>query len=178
MPLFHVCTDHRSLVHVFEKNIADVENPRLRSYREKLQEYSFKVSYLKGEQNLIADMLSRNPVWPAEQDDSNDKELCQTLNTMETTRDPVLKPLLQAAETDEDYQSLLKALESEVKFEPFKDHPFIKEFHDLWDDLSIQAWASCLSQRKDPGARQLRQQVARVNAYRSLWRGSDHMARS
>ena len=36
MPLFHVCTDHRSLVHVFEKNIADVENPRLRSYREKL----------------------------------------------------------------------------------------------------------------------------------------------
>lgn len=62
MPLFHVCTDHRSLVHVFEKNIAEVENPRLRSYLEKLQEYSFKVSYLKGEQNLIVDMLSRNPV--------------------------------------------------------------------------------------------------------------------
>ena len=43
------------LVNVFEKGIVDVHNPRLQKYRENLQAYNFKVEYVKGHKNIVAD---------------------------------------------------------------------------------------------------------------------------
>ena len=75
-----------------------------------LSAYNFKVEYVKGHKNIVADMMSRNPVWPAEHSDDKDRELCQVLNTMSDSKDPLLDPLVKAALEDEDYQSLLKAI--------------------------------------------------------------------
>ena len=44
------------------KNIPGVSNPELRKYLEDLQEYNFNIKYIKGQDNIIAYILSRNPM--------------------------------------------------------------------------------------------------------------------
>ena len=60
---FEVLTDHSALVEIFKKEIADINNPRLRAFREKLMDMTIKVGYLQGKKNLAADALSRVPMW-------------------------------------------------------------------------------------------------------------------
>ena len=62
-PHFTVLTDHRPLVGVFRKNIDEVENSRLQRIMMKTQCYNFTVEYTPGKTHLIADALSRAPVW-------------------------------------------------------------------------------------------------------------------
>ena len=42
--------------------INEMENPRVQKYRLDLQDYRFVVRWIKGEQNIAADALSRAPV--------------------------------------------------------------------------------------------------------------------
>ena len=66
---FRVITDHRPLVGVFQKPLQDIENTLVQKYREKLGDYSFKVSWTAGKTHLVADALSRVPaISPGEMD--------------------------------------------------------------------------------------------------------------
>ena len=62
-----VATDHKPLLGVFEKDIGDVDNPRLRALMEKTLQFHFEVVHLPGVINLGADATSRNPVGEPEQ---------------------------------------------------------------------------------------------------------------
>ena len=64
MDTFTVITDHKPLKGVFQKDLPDVENVRLRRYREKLTEYNFQIEWREGKLNEIADALSQAPVFP------------------------------------------------------------------------------------------------------------------
>ena len=63
LPTFPVATDHRHLVGTFNKNLADLTNPRLQRLREKIAAYCFKVTYVPGKTYNIADALSRAPIF-------------------------------------------------------------------------------------------------------------------
>jgi len=65
-PHFTVITDHKPLLGIFNKSIVDIENDRLRRLREKLMHYTFSITWSAGKEHLIADALSRRPVWEAE----------------------------------------------------------------------------------------------------------------
>ena len=67
----------------------------------------------------------------------NDQELCQVLNVMTDSCDPLLEPLVKAAAEDEDYQTLLRALQTDVEFKLFENQPFVKDFGEEWQKLSI-----------------------------------------
>ena len=69
MPSFEVVTDHRPLVGVFKNDIFKLDNARLMRIREKMIPYNFKVTWIEGKQNAIADALSRAPVFPAEEEE-------------------------------------------------------------------------------------------------------------
>ena len=137
MPHFTVLTDHQSLVGLFKKDLSEVQNPRLLKYRENLQGYTFTAVHIPGQMNIVADMLSRNPVWPAEPSDEADRELCQVLNAMEDSKDPLLDPLLKAAADDQEYQSLLEAIRGDVEISVYPNHHPIHEWSSEWKDLSI-----------------------------------------
>ena len=64
-PGFQVITDHRPLEGIFKKEIFEVEIMRLQRIREKLAAYTFKVTWVKGKNHLIADALSRAPYFEA-----------------------------------------------------------------------------------------------------------------
>ena len=67
---FKIITDHRPLTGLFQKDLPDVTNPRLQRFREGLSAYQFTLHWTSGKFHLIADALSRAPVFPAEPDDS------------------------------------------------------------------------------------------------------------
>ena len=65
MDSFAVVTDHKSLKRVWAKDLPDVQNVRLRCYRERLTGYNFQIEWCEGKTNEIADALSRAPVFSA-----------------------------------------------------------------------------------------------------------------
>ena len=129
MEKFEVLTDHKSLRGVFQKDLASVENIRLRRCMEKLQEYRFNITYIEGKNNKIADTLSRFPVTPlsgsvGELDDptcickyiQNNTETCyheqvHSIRDRVHEPDPKLQELINAAKQDPNYQLLVKNLQ-------------------------------------------------------------------
>ena len=139
MENFTVVTDHKPLKGVFAKDLPDVQNVRLRRYRERLTGYTFKIEWREGKTNEIADALSRAPVFPASESNSADfVDVCYAINTLKKEpSDPILKPMLDMAKADKDYQLIIQAL-SEVKNpKSLPDtHPG-RQLSSVWSELSV-----------------------------------------
>ena len=65
-PSSNVMTDHKPFEWIFRKDLFDIGNPRLQRIREKLLEYCFTVTCVPGKSHLIADVLSRAPLFAPE----------------------------------------------------------------------------------------------------------------
>ena len=104
-PGFQVITDHRPLEGIFKKEIFEVENMRLQRIREKLAAYSFKVTWVKGKNHLIADALSRAPYFEA----SEENELyCHAIFSLKVSGDQALVWLQECR--DEEYSRIREAI--------------------------------------------------------------------
>ena len=66
-PSFNVVTDHKPLKGIFKKDLFNIGNPRLQRIREKMLEYNFTVTWVPGKSHLIADALSRAPLFAPEE---------------------------------------------------------------------------------------------------------------
>ena len=68
-----VITDHFPLVWIFEKNMFDLSQ-RLWSVRSRLMDYKIQVCWIPGKQQMAADTLGRNPVWPGTAENSEEED--------------------------------------------------------------------------------------------------------
>ena len=66
---FVAVTDHSPLLGMFQKPLSDVENKRVRRFREKLSDYSFNLAWIPRAKNTISDCFSRSPVAEPDGDD-------------------------------------------------------------------------------------------------------------
>lgn len=64
--------DHMPLLGVFNKKVWEIDNKRLHKYREDLMPYDFKLTWIKGKDHVVADCLSRQPLWPNQVDEQYD----------------------------------------------------------------------------------------------------------
>ena len=139
MENFIVVTDHKPLKGVWKKDLPDIDNVRLRRYRERLNGYTFHIEWREGKTNEIADALSRAPVFPANESESADfVDVCYAITNLQNEPvDPILAPLLNAAKDDTDYQLIIKALSEEKnpKLLP-STHP-ARQLSSVWSELSI-----------------------------------------
>ena len=60
-------TDHKPLEGIINKDLFDIGNSRLQRIWEKLLEYNFSVTWVPGKSHLIADALSRAPLFAPEE---------------------------------------------------------------------------------------------------------------
>ena len=131
---FEVLTDHKPLVGAFLKPLSELENARLLRFREKLAHYALKVSYVSGKTHLIADALSRAPVFSPPE---NEMISVNSIASRKKALDPALQSYFDAASDDEAYRSIVLALlggKSPSVLPP--GHP-ARQYRSLWDDLSV-----------------------------------------
>lgn len=131
---FLVVTDHKSLLGIFKKDISDISNPRLVKYRESLCPFTFSLTWNAGKDHLIADALSRAPIFPAEIEEVEDVQqvLCYRI-----VEDPALQFLFDAAADDDSYLALIHALRTRLSSQQLPaSHP-ARVFSHIYDELSL-----------------------------------------
>ena len=149
---FKVMTDHRPLVGIFKKPIDEVENTRLQRFRLKLQGYNFTVEYVPGKEHLIADALSRAPVFSPPEEESADEALkCRSVfeaRVMAVHNDDYGVPegvgvdqnlldLIEKAKMDVDYQRVVVAFKNgEDPSKLSQNHPS-RAYKSIWNDVSL-----------------------------------------
>ncbi len=156
MQWFEVITDHKSLKGVFAKPLDEVQNARLRRYRERLQEYNFTVDWRAGKFNDVADCLSRYPLSGEPHDDDTSPCVCSAVRSPDDPDegihfnicgairspedpDPQLKELVQAADDDPSYQELKEGIMTFLRYENLPEGHTGHAFKNQWDNLSIHA---------------------------------------
>ena len=137
MPHFRVLTDHKPLVGIFKQNLQELHNARLSRYREKLVDYNFFVEWTSGKTNLIADALSRAPVFDSVVEESAsdiDSDAAAAAVCYKIVADPALQFVYDAIDGDPVYR-LLKAVW--VSNEDPKRHQSLSPYYSVWDRLSL-----------------------------------------
>ena len=132
---FTVITDHKPLLGVFKKHLNDLDNPRLQRIREKIMGYNFSIEWLAGKKNLIADALSRAPVFDATEKEEDIPLPCFTTISCLVTSNPEhqIKLTEMASKADNDYKFLLASIQNTDKEVPNTPQAirFQKDFHRL-----------------------------------------------
>ena len=127
MPEITVVTDHNPLLGVFKKHLYEIDNTRLLKYREVLMGHGLHLNlkWVAGKDHLIADALSRAPVFQGLDDDED--PVTVSVNQAIAT-DPVFNILFDHC--DDDTHKLATSIEA--GHEPQKG-----QFYSNWNQLSV-----------------------------------------
>ena len=126
---FTVITDHKPLLGIFNKNLDDLDNPRLQRMREKVMGFNFDIEWIAGKSNLIADTLSRNPKFT-----NNTNETCSLSHCCIIEKQFIPFNLkIMAENANESYKSLVSSIKNSDKTIPNTNiaRQFQKDFHKL-----------------------------------------------
>jgi hypothetical protein len=101
-------SDHKPLQNIYIKALSEIINPCFLNHRLKLTHYSgLTVTWTEGSGHMIADALSRNPVFDPPTDNSNDTALCYGISP----RDLLSHKLYETAKNDVNYQKIVTAIQ-------------------------------------------------------------------
>ena len=129
LPKFTVYTDHRPLHGVFQKDVFDLASPRLQRLREKVTMFSFDVEWVPGKTHLIADALSRAPLFSAEE--MPGLEIDTAISCLSQTSQPSMDVIYNAV--DDDYRQFLQDVIQNTSYSNYS-----KALHGSVDSLSVQ----------------------------------------
>ena len=149
---FDVVVDHKPLLGIFQKHLPDIENMRLLRLRTKINEYNFTLKWIQGQENVIADVLSRTD-FP----DGNDQLDCQEIVhvnivvAQKLASDPALENFFLAAMNDTDYCATVEMFQKGVSSRELKNlpntHP-ARMYSTFWDNLSLHGPLLILNDRR------------------------------
>ena len=131
-----VLTDHKPLIGILSKSIDKLESTRLCRMVEKVSAYNFKIQYVKGKKNEIADALSRHPV------DSHDEFATEfetfNVHSVDFNQLSSKQGLLQAIQNDDHYQQIMEFWKSgtNIKNAP-PCHP-ARLFKTIWHEITVE----------------------------------------
>ena len=131
---FTVITDHKPLVGIFAKALADIENARLLRYREKLASFSFEVKHVPGKSHLIADAFSRAPVFSPS---VHEEVIINNAIIHHIASDPALQHLFDFASADQSYQSIVTAVLQGKSVENLPPNHPARVYRSIWNDISV-----------------------------------------
>ena len=111
-PEITVITDHRALIGLWQKSLAEVPNARVLRYRERLAQFNLKLVWKAGKTHAMADALSRDPRFGSP---ATDPEAFLTNDLEEANEDVYMAMLVLAsmAEVDPNMEHLLEKRDDE-----------------------------------------------------------------
>jgi transposase InsO family protein len=129
---FKVITDHRPLLGVFRRPLHEVENPRLQRMRGRLDGagYVFTTEWTPGKEHLIADALSRAPVFRP--DDSCNVDF-RILKISDTSFD-----LFKDGASSWSYAQCVQALRRGVACDDLPPSHPARAYRSVWEALSLR----------------------------------------
>ena len=140
---FTVMTDHKPLIGIFAKEISDIDNPRLQRIRMKTMAFTFSMIHIPGKLNVIADALSRAPVFAAHQDASPEaltadlaelqymEEALSVVQDAELDDTDTCQELIDFGLKDAEYQSIIARLHYDKAQEGLSGSPYRPIIHRL-----------------------------------------------
>ena len=130
---FTLRTDHKPLVGLMKKDLRDLTE-RQQTLREKVAIYTFTTQYLAGKLNMVADLLSRQPLWGPQT-----AHLCQRVIFMEDEQmaadirsDPLLANMFEAVACDPSYKLAVK-----IHLEDGNKKAIPEEYRHIWSRVSL-----------------------------------------
>ena len=132
---FEILTDHKPLLGIINgKNIDAINNSRIQRMLSKLLGYTYTINWVPGKNHVIADALSRSPVFQPEE---NTDILVRSIQIHQEQHDPALDFLTTAASNDPDYQKVIQVLKDQKNLKDLpKDHAALN-YKSIWDSLSF-----------------------------------------
>ena len=127
---FHVITDHKPLLGIYTKPIAEIDNPRLQNFRMKIASYDFTLEWQAGKTHEIADALSRYPVFQPDQTDETHAHTCRRVHNIMPGEE-----LSQYVKEDEDYQTAARFIQNGGN-KCNVNHP-ARKYKGMWDRISV-----------------------------------------
>ena len=134
-----VKTDHLPLIGILKKPLEKIETKRLMKFAERLQDYSFKIEYVQGIKNEVADALSRNPVTKQNVVEHNieNRLMVNLISEFQGKEVCSMKQLKGIAKNDNDYRLIKDALQDGIKAKDITpDHP-ARPYKADWNLLAI-----------------------------------------
>jgi hypothetical protein len=122
------------LQNIYIKALSEIINPRLLNHQLKLTHYSgLTVTWTEGSGHMIADTLSRNPVFDPPTDNSSDMALSYGISP----RDPLLHNVYEEAKKDLNYQKIVTAIQRrKLCSKLIMGHPG-KDYKGVWEELFV-----------------------------------------
>jgi hypothetical protein len=142
---FKVITDHKPLVGIFRgSNLDAFDNSRLQRIIQKTSGYTFDIVWIAGKDHVIADALSRAPIFQPEEEEDVNKVCLISIKSLTSSFDLALEKLSEKAKCDVNYcaiiQTLLQGKNPRDLDASHPSRPFIK----VWQDLSFDNQTSLL----------------------------------
>ncbi len=133
-PKITVITDHRALVGIWQKPLAEVPNTRVLRYREKMLKYNLDIVWKAGKTHFMADALSRDPRFGhAQQQPSDTNEVLEDEKAAFAIihEASLITPdaAIIADQKDDEYNALLDALDKKTL--PSELSHYSKVFNEL-----------------------------------------------
>ena len=128
---FTLLTDHKPIVQLFSKPIDALSN-RLQRWMVAIQHFTFKISHIKGSENILADALSRNAV-PGDPIESETAEytLCFLLKSTPFN----LKIIADATKIDPVLSKVVDAIAHKWNSREFK---FLQPYYSIRAELTVK----------------------------------------
>jgi hypothetical protein len=129
---FKVVTDHRPLLGVFNKPLHEVDNPRMQRMRGHLDGagYVFDVEWSPGKEHMIADALSRAPVFRPDEDSHVEFRLLKISDTS--------FELFRTGAAAKVYKQCVDVLRRGVSCDDLPPSHPARAYRSVWDQLSLR----------------------------------------
>ncbi|QQP48708.1 Uncharacterized protein FKW44_009103, partial [Caligus rogercresseyi] len=98
--------------------------------------FTYTVKWVPGKTHVIADALSRAPVFQPEEEESCDI-LVRSMKLHEEKMDPALKVIVEAASSDIEYQNVLQVLKDRKCLDSLPKGHVVLKYRSYWDGLSF-----------------------------------------
>ena len=134
---FTVYTDHRDLDHLEDKELVPIANNQIFRNKESLLTFPLKVRYLKKEQNLLADWLSRTPQSTQEADHLHRFEGTVALIYEGAPLDKKVLDMIDCAVADDEYSAIVQVVNQGADLRGLGDDHPAKAFKGVWNKLYV-----------------------------------------